>query len=129
MLVVYGEPMGKQRHRTGNGHAYTPKATRDYEAKVYEAWAKNPKKRLEGPLKVEITAFYGIPKSKSKKEKADMLAWKIRPTKKPDTDNIAKIVLDALNQLAYDDDKQVVELEVAKFYSDVPRVEIEIKEI
>ena len=52
-----------------------------------------------------------------------------RPTKKPDIDNVEKIILDALNGIAYDDDKQVVEEASSKLYSDVPRVEIEVYEI
>lgn len=51
-----------------------------------------------------------------------MLQGKILPTKKPDCDNIAKIICDALNGVAYDDDKQIVALKVTKIYSDEPRV-------
>lgn len=49
------------------------------------------------------------------------------PQKKPDTDNIAKIVLDALNGLAYPDDKQVVELQVLKTYDLDGYVEVELR--
>jgi Holliday junction resolvase RusA-like endonuclease len=52
----------------------------------------------------------------------------IRPIKKPDLDNIAKIIADSLNGVAYRDDSQIVESSVAKFYSDFPRVEVEIYE-
>ena len=51
------------------------------------------------------------------------------PTKKPDCDNIAKIVLDALNGIAYHDDAQVAELTVIKTYSRAPRVLVEITEV
>ena len=50
-------------------------------------------------------------------------------TIKPDCDNIAKIVLDALNGLAYDDDSQVTELEVHKFYGDIGDVFVGLEEI
>ena len=53
----------------------------------------------------------------------------IFPTKKPDTDNIAKAILDALNGLAYYDDAQVVNLEVQKRYSNEPRAEVFINDI
>lgn len=53
----------------------------------------------------------------------------IRPTKKPDADNIAKVVLDALNNICYKDDTQVVELIVNKYYSLEPRVEVIIKDV
>ena len=58
-----------------------------------------------------------------------MLEDQLYPTKKPDIDNIAKCVLDALNKLAYRDDTQVVTLRMEKHYGEIPRVEVEIEEI
>ena len=58
-----------------------------------------------------------------------MLEHKIRPTKKPDWDNIGKIICDSLNQIAYRDDAQIVDSQVRKFYSENPRVEVIIKEV
>ncbi|MDF2537449.1 MAG: Holliday junction resolvase [Herbinix sp.] len=58
-----------------------------------------------------------------------MVTDKIRPTKKPDIDNIAKVILDALNGIAYKDDTQVVTLEVRKFYKDTPCVIVDIEEV
>ena len=51
-----------------------------------------------------------------------MLTGNLRPTKKPDLDNVAKIILDSLNKIAYDDDSQIVDLHIRKYYSDNPRV-------
>jgi Holliday junction resolvase RusA-like endonuclease len=53
----------------------------------------------------------------------------IRPTKKPDVDNIAKSIQDALNKVLYRDDSQIVLLIVGKRYADVPRVEVSITKI
>ena len=58
-----------------------------------------------------------------------MIDHEILPMVKPDTDNIAKSILDSLNGIAYKDDKQVVELIVYKFYNDVPYVNVTIEEI
>lgn len=69
------------------------------------------------------------PPKKSKKVVVDMLNGHILPTKKPDVDNIAKIILDGLNDVAWDDDTQVVELSVSKHYSENPRVAVMIEEI
>lgn len=80
-------------------------------------------------LDVRIFAFYEIPKSTSKKKKAAMLAQEIRPTKKPDFDNIGKIICDSLNLVAYHDDSAVVDAQVRKFYSEQPRVEVLIRQI
>lgn len=58
-----------------------------------------------------------------------MLDNVIRPTKKPDWDNIGKIVCDALNKTAFHDDAQIVDGSVIKCYSEQPRIEVEIWEI
>lgn len=80
------------------------------------------------PLDVRITAYYGIPKSASKKKAQLMRERKIRPMKKPDFDNIGKIVCDSLNDIAYHDDAQIVDAQVRKFFSDDPRVVVTIQE-
>lgn len=51
----------------------------------------------------------------------------IRPTKKPDCDNIAKIICDALNGIAYYDDSQIVKIEVDKVYNETPGVDVVIE--
>ena len=59
-----------------------------------------------------------------------MATNEIRPTKKPDNDNIAKIILDALNGVAYQDDKQVVSLQVEKYYTEADEmVTVELQEL
>ena len=58
-----------------------------------------------------------------------MLWNKIRPTKKPDIDNIIKAVLDALNGVAYKDDTQVVQVMATKKYRDKAFVEVAIFEL
>ena len=55
-----------------------------------------------------------------------MVAGDIRPTKTPDYDNIGKIISDALNGVAYRDDAQIVEANISKYYSNLPRVEVMI---
>lgn len=80
-------------------------------------------------LAIKTIAFFEIPKSKSNKYKELAREGKIRPTKKPDTDNIAKNIKDALNKIAFPDDSQIVTEIIEKWYSDTPRVEIYIKEV
>lgn len=130
-FTIPGEPKAKQRPRvTKQGIAYTPKQTIEYENWVKQCyWIKNKDKFLEGQIKAVIKAYFTIPKSTSKKRRKLMIEEKIRPTKKPDTDNLAKIVLDSLNTLAFNDDKQVVDLRVLKFYSEEPRVEVTLEKI
>lgn len=141
-FIVEGEPVGKGRPRfvarynteTGRsfGQAHTPEKTMVYENLVrveYKAQTGGYRFDDNAMLDMRIMAFFGIPKSKSKKIKQKMLEGKIRPTKKPDYDNVMKIVTDSLNDVAYKDDVQVVDAQCRKFYSDRPRVEIIIREI
>lgn len=129
---VTGEIVGKARPRmnTYTGKAYTPTKTKNYEYLVKQSFLlKYPNAEvLEGRASVSILALFQVPKSTSKKNSEKMLNQQISPTKKPDIDNIAKIVLDALNKLAYKDDTQVVDLNIAKAYADRERLIIKIEE-
>ena len=80
-------------------------------------------------LAIEIKAFYPIPKSSTKKQRLAIEQGAVRPQTKPDCDNIIKGVLDALNGVAYYDDKQVVCVSCNKYYSENGRLEITMKEI
>lgn len=131
-ITLPGEPQGKGRPRFGNGRAYTPAKTAAYESRLREAWTKQAKGFMfpdNAALSLEVKAFLQPPKSDSKARRAAKLQNMIRPTKKPDWDNIAKIVCDALNGTAYHDDAQIVFGAVGKFYSELPRIEVTITEV
>ena len=83
----------------------------------------------DSQLELFVKAYYKIPKSASKEKKAAMLSEQIRPTKKPDGDNILKVVADALNGVCYKDDKNLVSMSVEKFYSDMPRIEVVVQKV
>ena len=131
-FFVPGEVEGKARPRmnTRTGKTYTPTKTKNYEYLIKQCFLyKYPEyKTLEGRLKVTILAGFDIPKSTSKAKRKLMLEGEINPTKKPDIDNITKIVLDAMNKLAYKDDTQVILLAVSKIYVEEPGICIEIEE-
>ena len=133
-FTVPGAPKGKARARTvrgrgGNSFSYTPEQTVLYENLIKCCYRQEASGVIFKPLKVTIIAYYPIVKSTSKKKKQQMLDDLMFPTKKPDIDNIAKSILDALNKLAYRDDTQVVTLHMEKHYAEDPRVEVEIEEI
>ena len=133
-FTVMGAPKGKGRPRfsTMTGRAFTPKQTVNYETLVhaeYMVQCKGFRFPDDAMLDMRILAYYSIPKSGSKKVKAQKLANVIRPTKKPDMDNVVKMVADALNQVAYKDDTQIVDCQVRKFYSAEPRIEVIIREV
>ena len=113
---------------------YTPDKTVAYEELVrlrfQESLEVRPFIPLQGALRIKIFAGYPIPKSTSKKRRAAMLAGTELPTKKPDWDNIGKIICDALNGVAYEDDKQVTESQMRKRYIDGPgQVEVWISNL
>ena len=135
-FTVSGIPIGKGRPKfstvNGRAMAYTPTKTVNYETLVklsYQQQCGGKMYDKDTPLSIDIMAHFPIPKSVSKK-KADMMrAGTIRPTKKPDSDNIIKAICDALNGIAYYDDAQIVEVTAWKYYSDEPKAEITIRAV
>jgi Holliday junction resolvase RusA-like endonuclease len=126
-FTIAGEPVGKARPRfTRSGHTYTPAKTVNYENLVKLSFTDQigyfvPNKE---PVRMQLMAYYKIPKSTPKKYLPDMKKGIIQPMKKPDADNIIKSVADALNGIAYHDDAQIVSVLCNKYYSDRPRVEV-----
>lgn len=130
---VPGECRGKMRPKAtvfgGHARVYTPNKQIEYENWVRQCFhTQHPDhKPFDGEVRVNICCYMAIPKSTSKKKAELMKAGEINPTKKPDTDNIAKSILDSLNTLAFKDDSQVVRLSVCKRYDQNPSVHIEMK--
>ena len=134
-FTVLGIPVAKGRPKfakRGNFvTSYTPQDTVNYENLVRLSYQQscNELRVLQGEVSMKIDSFFPIPKSTSKKKHQLMAIGAIQHTKKPDADNVAKAICDALNKIAYVDDSQIVSLEVNKYYSDVPRAEITITEV
>lgn len=134
-FTVWGKPKAKGRPRlsTFNGfaRAYTPQDTVEYEnlIKLSYLQASETQEPIEydKPIVMTINGYYPIAKNTSKKKKAEMLNGAIRPCIKVDCDNLAKIIADSLNAVAYNDDTQIVDMYIHKWYSEQPRVEVEIK--
>lgn len=133
-FTVNGAPKGKGRPRfarSGNRIiTYTPPETVDYENVVKAAamQAMRGRKPVDMPCEVRIMAVFPIPKSWSAAKKSQARLERILPAKKPDADNIIKIICDALNGIAWRDDSQVVRAFVSKCYDDKPRVEVTVME-
>lgn len=118
-IVVEGAPKAKGRPRFGKGRVFTPKATANAERGI--AWfgkvAMFGRPIYAGPLAVRIHAWIKPPKK----------GKRVHPITKPDADNIAKLVCDALNGIVWHDDKQIVDLQVVKNYSPDPRTVINVR--
>ena len=131
-FIVPGKPKGKGRPRfTRQGHCYTPKTTADYEAMILWRYLNADKSGplISAPVMMIIKAYFKPPSKLKAAEKRKAIADGWPHTSKPDADNIAKIVCDALNGHAWVDDSQVCNLLVQKSISDDPRLEIEIQYI
>lgn len=131
VLTVYGEPVAKARPRaTRGGHIYTPTKTRDAENAIRREWQSESRSRIEdGPVTVRLRFYLQTPKSWGKIRKELAEEQEIRPLKVPDIDNLVKTVLDALNGLAWEDDKQICRIAASKYYSATPRTEITVMEL
>ncbi len=117
-IFIPGEPIAQPRvkvsTRGGFARAYTE---RDHPIHAYKqairlAYVNAGGDALEGPVSIRIVCWFGRPKSHSKKRRQQPES-KIT---KPDLDNVGKAILDALNEIAYDDDGQVYRLTVEKWY-------------
>ncbi|MDL2205342.1 RusA family crossover junction endodeoxyribonuclease [Eubacteriales bacterium OttesenSCG-928-N13] len=133
-FTVPGSPVGKGRPRFSTQgqyvRTYTPEKTASYENLVKLEYQRQCGQcgMLEGAIRATITAVFPIPKSASKKLRLRM-AQGSRHTKKCDADNIAKAILDALNNIAYADDSAISDLQVYKRYGEHPGVEVILEEV
>lgn len=135
-FTVEGKPQGKARARTfydnrfGRMKSITPAQTKSYEDLIRWSYTAAGGKYLGATtLQVDIQAFYPIPKAFSKAKTNDAVTRKLRPTTKPDCDNIIKVVLDALNGVAYYDDKQVICVSCNKYYGETGYIKVTITEV
>lgn len=136
-FALAGDPRGKGRPRSRIIKArsgaqfvshYTPAVTRNYEAALQlaaqQAMAGDP--LFEGPLCLTLVAVFAVPESWSEKKKRLAIEGNLRPTGKPDADNILKTV-DALNKVVWTDDAQCVDVRIAKWYGPRPELEVTIE--
>ena len=132
-FTIPGAPKGKGRPRFstygGHVHAHTPTDTAAYENLVKWAYFRQTDMKLDGAIKAEITGYFPVPSSISAKKKKAMESGNTEYTHKVDCDNLAKIILDSLNRIAYKDDAQISYLTVHKVYSNSPRVEVTLTEL
>lgn len=129
-IELAGDPVAKGRPRfvRATGRTYTPEKTERYESHLrlaaQVAMAGRP--LFDGPLWMCIHAVLPIPQSYSRRKRDAAIAGAVWPTKKPDWDNFAKIAADALNNIVFRDDSQIVRGHVTKRYGARPRLTIEV---
>lgn len=127
-FFVPGVPVGKGRPRvTKLGVAYTPAKTRAWEKAV--AWeaiaAMGGRAPMEGPLALEAEFQFEVPRSWTKRRKAEA-HWKVSA---PDTDNLLKAATDGCNGVVFADDSQLVDVRAVKLYGrTAPGVHVRVRE-
>ena len=134
-FTIPGEPQGKGRARIGKvggfSRLFTPAKTLAYEGLVaqmaQQAMAGAP--LMEGPVSLSLELLHTIPRSAPKRQRADMLSGRMRPTKKPDADNVVKAIFDGINGVVWNDDVQVCGLNMTKRYACTPGVEVLVSPI
>jgi len=128
-FTITGRPYGKKRPRKGKFNVYDPKENREHEEYIRQCFIKDEGMKPEptdNPVWLNINCYYPVPKGTPKKVREAMLAGKIFPLMKPDGDNIAKSIMDALNGFYYHDDKQVVLLRVYRQYGETAKTIVDI---
>lgn len=132
VIELLGHPRGKgrpRRDRLPNGAyvTHTPPVTAEYEANLKLAAGRVMAGRppLDGPVKLLLEAYFPVRASWSKKRQREALTGIIRPTVVPDWNNLGGVT-DALNHVAWNDDRQIVAARVVKFYDARPRIVIHI---
>ncbi len=129
---VPGKVVGKERPRVNmyTGRVYTPNKTKEYETLIQQYFKISypMAEMLEGRVHIDIIVYLKIPKGTSKIKMQDMLENKISPTKKPDIDNIAKSILDAMNGFVFKDDNQVAKISIEKRFATEEKAEIIVEE-
>lgn len=121
-LIIPGLPVAqpRQRHALIAGHVrnYTPTASpvMAFKATVRLTWQQfcGDVQPLTGPVYIGVDFIFPMPQSRRKKKDAGRRMW---CEVKPDADNLLKSLLDALNGLAFVDDKQVSMVRLAKFWA------------
>ena len=119
-LFIPGPPVAKGRPRVstrgGIVRTYTPKRTSSWEAFavgiMIQAWGRP--EPLRGPLSLSVVALFPRPQR---------LVWKTKPMPRephlgrPDTDNLAKSLCDALEKWGVHNDSTIWSLDMRKMYA------------
>jgi len=121
---------GINKH-TGKAMVFTPKGQRRHENDLIALMAPYaPAEPLDGPLKLSVYVGLPVPKSWSKKKRAEALAGKSFPTGRPDLDNYVKQICDRMTTLRFwADDSNVVIINAEKNYTDSPYWLVFLEEI
>lgn len=129
IFELHGPPIPQQQTRffkAGSGiRTYDPSS----KSKTMLQWQMKPyapRDPLPGALKVDLTFYFPVPKSTSGIKRRQMLNHVICHTKKPDLDNCAYLITNAMKKIFYNDDNQIVDLYIHKRYGEEPKTVVKV---
>jgi Holliday junction resolvase RusA-like endonuclease len=125
LFEIHTKPVPQKQTKWCKNWAYDPSKA-DRQTVIWQASHYAPETPLLGPVEMDVMFYMPVPKSCSKSERNGMLNGLIYPIKRPDVDNMGYLISNALNELFYKDDSQIVDLHLHKRYAEVPRSVIKI---
>ncbi|HLS19456.1 MAG TPA: RusA family crossover junction endodeoxyribonuclease [Paracoccaceae bacterium] len=128
-LTIPMRAIGKQRPRVYGHRAVTPPETKAAEARIAAEWMAARLPMVEGPVALHIDAVYAMPTSWPVKRKIAALGAPMESARQCDCDNALKLCLDALNGVAYPDDRHVTEASVAQVWGQYDSLTITVSAI
>lgn len=132
LFEIHGNPIPQQQTRFscrgGYPRTWNP-SSKDQERIQWQIRPYAPQEPLKGPVELTITFFLPIPKSTSSKKKIAMANRVILPCVKPDEDNLAYLITNALKKIVYEDDNQICAKHVYKYYGLDPKTVIRVRPI
>ena len=128
IFEVFGTPKPQKQTQFSRKGAYDP-SFRDKKQIIWQIKPYAPKEPLLGAVSVDILFIMPMPVFVSKTKKKQMLDQEVYPHKRPDLDNMGYLVTNAMKELVYKDDSQIVDLTMRKRYGEQPKIVIKVKSI
>lgn len=128
IFEIYGDPIPQKQTRFARGIAYDP-SKKEREMIQWRIKPYAPKDPLLGPVKLRLTFYFPVPASTSRPRRNQMLRHVIHHIKKPDADNCAYLITNAMKNIFYKDDSQIIDLHIHKRYGEEPKTVVELTPI
>jgi Holliday junction resolvase RusA-like endonuclease len=124
LFEIFSKPVPQKQTQWCKTWAYDP-SRKDRDSLIWQMKPYAPNEPFFGPTEVDLMFYLPMPKS-SKIQQRMMLDGRILPIKRPDLDNLGYLVTNAMTQLFYNDDSQIVDLHLHKRYAEIPRTVVKI---
>jgi Holliday junction resolvase RusA-like endonuclease len=124
---IDGKPVAQKQTRFARGRAYDPSEKDKKRLQAHFRQCMEGREPLKGPVSVTMIFSFAPPLSFSLKKKRELLDEKTH-TKKPDIDNLAYLVTNALKGIVIDDDSQINWMQLTKRYDHEDKIFLMVHE-